>query len=59
MTRSASPSFNPNPYPYPYPYPYSYPLPLQVPGAFELVGQLASEFEEAAAELARRPHGRW
>merc|ERR1719424_599203 len=31
----------------------------KVPGAFELVGQLASEFEQAAAELARRPHGRW
>jgi len=31
----------------------------KVPGAFELVGRLASEFEEAAAELARRPHGRW
>jgi len=30
-----------------------------VPSASEFAGRLVREFEEAAAELARRPHGRW
>ena len=31
----------------------------EVPAASALVDRLVSEFEEAAAELARRPRGRW
>ena len=31
----------------------------EVPAASALVDRLVSEFEEAAADLARQPRGRW